>query len=65
MYFLDFGDDLIFPKRDDVYLKKDENLENFYEIQEKLGEWVNSGLKFVDFVTAAGDVCLVRLCFIT
>lgn len=38
MYFLDFGDDLIFPKRDDVYLKKDENLENFYEIQEKLGE---------------------------
>ncbi|XP_028405474.1 myosin light chain kinase, smooth muscle-like [Dendronephthya gigantea] len=33
-----FGDDLISPKREDVYLKKDEKLENFYEIQEKLGE---------------------------
>ena len=36
--FLDFGDDLEIPKPKDVFLKKDQKLENFYEIQEKLGE---------------------------
>jgi hypothetical protein len=36
--FVDFGDDLEIPKRKDVFLKTDQNLENFYEVQEKLGE---------------------------
>jgi hypothetical protein len=35
---LDFGDDLEIPKRNDVYLKNDQKPEDFYEIQEKLGE---------------------------
>lgn len=41
--FLDFGDDLELPNFADVFLQKDQNIEDFYEINEKLGEYVLFG----------------------
>ena len=37
---IEFGDDLELKKREDVFLKKDKKLEDIYEVQEKLGEYV-------------------------